>query len=96
MPDAPPKRRRLPAPFAPVTCYKLVCPVCEVEWDNGDTVPYFNSRTEAIEFIETDLGRDEKEPLGRALARKCRIIGCGEAAYDRATGYAAPATGIGR
>ena len=66
-------------PVVPVTCYKLVCPVCGVAWDDGLYVPYFNTRAEAAEYVEACEG----ENLGRALARKCRIIGCGEAAYDK-------------
>lgn len=78
---------RIRSPIQPVTCYQLVCPVCGVAWDNGDLVPYFNSRAEAEEKIdEIGCGRDDDEPLGRVLARGCRIVGCGEAAWDKKFG----------
>lgn len=78
---------RMRSPIQPVTCYQLVCSVCGVAWDNGEMVPYFNSRAEAEEKI-VDIGRgaDEDEPLGRVLARGCRIVGCGEAAWDKKFG----------
>lgn len=63
--------------------YKLVCPICGVAYDDGDTVPIFWSKLDAENFVIGSLGWSDGEPMERAIARACRIIGCGEAAWDK-------------
>lgn len=73
-------------PIEEVTCYELVCPVCGVEHCRDDEVPYFNSIVEAENYAIGSLDWSDGEPMDRAIARACRIEGCGEAAWDKKKG----------
>lgn len=66
-------------PFMTVKCYQIVCQICGVAYDNGGEVPYFNTKQEAEEYVEPFDG----EPVERAIARKCRIVGCGVEKWDK-------------
>lgn len=70
-------------PIEGVICYELVCPVCGIEHCKGDTVPYFNTLLEAENYVIGDLDWTDDEPMDRAIARACRIEGCGEGAWDK-------------
>lgn len=66
-------------PILTVTYYRLVCPICRIDYDDGDKVPHFSTKQEAEEYVEPFEG----EPLERAIVRKCRNLGCGVKAWDR-------------
>lgn len=70
-------------PIEGVICYELVCPVCGIEHCKGDTIPYFNTLLEAENYVIGDLDWTDDEPMDRAIARACRIEGCGEGAWDK-------------
>lgn len=69
-------------PITTEKCYKIVCPICGVEYDDGEKVPVFFTKLELHDFLVGSLGWSDGEPMGRAIARACRITGCGEAAWD--------------
>lgn len=69
-------------PIATHKSYKLVCPICGVDYDDGDVVPLFSTKNDIHDFLVGTLDWQADEPMGRAIARACRNTGCGEAAWD--------------
>lgn len=69
-------------PIATEKSYKIVCPICGCDYDDGDRVPLFSTKKDVHDFLVGNLDWSDGEPMGRAIARACRITGCGEAAWD--------------
>jgi hypothetical protein len=72
----------------PVTWFQLICPVCGVLHERDEKVPTFETRREASDYAIGTLDWHDGETMARAVARACRIIGCGETAYDLKLGHA--------
>ena len=66
----------------PVTWFQLICPVCGVLHERDEKVPTFETRREASDYAIGTLDWHDGETMARSVARACKIIGCGEAAYD--------------
>lgn len=70
-------------PIVTDKCYKIVCPLCGVAYDDGDRIPIFFDKKDIHDFIVGTFDWSDGESMERAIARHCRIIGCGEEAWDK-------------